>query len=90
MELTSTDLKTDRYFGEPQVSAIEVAVVIDAYGPGRLPVLIDRNKDGEFLVSIAPDDWLHGASYVRSAYPVSCASAFIGSPKEKLPLTIFV
>jgi hypothetical protein len=51
-----------------KVFAIEVVVVIDSHGPGSIAVLIDRDEDGEVFVSVTPNDWLHGASYVRSAY----------------------
>ena len=52
-----------------QIAAIEFAIMIDANRSGSLSVPIDGNEDGEVLVSVAPDNWLHGASYVRSAYP---------------------
>lgn len=39
-----------------------------------MPVLINRNEDGELLVSVTPDDWLHG--------PSMCL-AFLASGRER-------
>jgi hypothetical protein len=54
-----------------QELAIEIAVMIDADRPGSLAVLIDGAWYGEVFVSVTSNDWLHGASYVRPAYPAA-------------------
>ena len=56
-------------------------IMIDTYRPGSFSVLIDRDKDRELIVCIAPDHWRHGeSSYARSAH--RRMSAFIVRPRQ--------
>jgi hypothetical protein len=38
-----------------QILAVKITIMIDAYRPGSISVLINRNENGELLVCVAPD-----------------------------------